>query len=333
MRIRQIKPEFFDSEDAAGLDWRTQITWIGLWCYVDDEGRGKDNPRLIKAKLFPLRDDMTPTVVDRELSNLHHAGRIVRYRAAGEALLAVVNFAKHQYVQKSKPSRLPPPPSTQDPSAGETPKPGDSGTAPVAVPESYGTGNSSSEDHSGSPPPSRVKGSGVRGQGSGVRDNPPASPVPPGDCPLSANGPAVATPPSGGSVRDDVGDGSPESAPASTDQRKRGIRIPDDFAVTSDMASWARENAPDVQWRRETETFIDYWRSSSGTNASKRDWVAAWRNWLRKEQKRLEEQPRPRSPAVHNGQSQTDTTVARLLTGQRLPSPFGQRALPPGDQP
>jgi hypothetical protein len=99
------------------------------------------------------------------------------------------------------------------------------------------------------------------------------------------------------------------------------------------MASWARENAPDVQWRRETETFIDYWRSSSGTNASKRDWVAAWRNWLRKEQKRLEEQPRPRSPAVHNGQSQTDTTVARLLTGQRLPSPFGQRALPPGDQP
>lgn len=61
---------------------------------------------------------------------------------------------------------------------------------------------------------------------------------------------------------------------------KRGTRIPDDFAVTPAMVEWARENAPGVDGRRETEKFINYWRSVPGAKGLKLDWKATWRNWM-----------------------------------------------------
>lgn len=61
---------------------------------------------------------------------------------------------------------------------------------------------------------------------------------------------------------------------------KRGTRIPDDFAVTSAMVEWARENTPTVDGRRETEKFINYWRGKTGKDATKLDWPATWRNWM-----------------------------------------------------
>jgi pyocin large subunit-like protein len=63
----------------------------------------------------------------------------------------------------------------------------------------------------------------------------------------------------------------------------RGTRIPEDFTITPDMVNWARENAPLVDGKVATATFIDHWKSAT-RNAIKRDWSAAWRNWLRKDQ-------------------------------------------------
>jgi hypothetical protein len=73
---------------------------------------------------------------------------------------------------------------------------------------------------------------------------------------------------------------------SSSSPRKRGTRIPDDFAVTSDMVAWAKENAPAVDGRVETENFRDYWVAKSGTTATKLDWVATWRTWMRNAQQR-----------------------------------------------
>ena len=60
----------------------------------------------------------------------------------------------------------------------------------------------------------------------------------------------------------------------------RATRIPDDFAVTDAMRTWAAEKAPGVDLDRATQRFIDYWTGESGAKASKRDWVAAWRTWV-----------------------------------------------------
>lgn len=89
----------------------------------------------------------------------------------------------------------------------------------------------------------------------------------------------------------------------------RGARIPDDFAVTPEMVTWARANVPHVDGRRETERFIDHWHQASGRTASKRDWIAAWRNWMREADDRLGRTGGPGRPAAKP--STTDQRVAQ----------------------
>jgi hypothetical protein len=48
------------------------------------------------------------------------------------------------------------------------------------------------------------------------------------------------------------------------------------------MVTWARKNAPHVDGRIETDQFRDYWQAKSGKDATKLDWPATWRTWMRK---------------------------------------------------
>lgn len=63
-------------------------------------------------------------------------------------------------------------------------------------------------------------------------------------------------------------------------KRRRGTRIPPDFAVTPEMVAWARKRVPHVDGRTETEKFINHWRSESGQKAVKLDWELTWKNWM-----------------------------------------------------
>lgn len=77
-----------------------------------------------------------------------------------------------------------------------------------------------------------------------------------------------------------------ETPPPSVGPPKRGTRIPDEFEVTADMQDWVAANCPHVNWSFESGAFVDHWKSSSRPNAVKRDWVRAWRNWMREAQRR-----------------------------------------------
>lgn len=57
-------------------------------------------------------------------------------------------------------------------------------------------------------------------------------------------------------------------------------RLPDDFELTGERRGVAQSERVDCE--REFARFTDHWRASSGANARKRDWDAAWRNWCRK---------------------------------------------------
>jgi hypothetical protein len=123
-RIRTIKPDFFRNEEVAALTYRARLTWVGLWTYADDEGRGKDNARIIKGDLWPLEDDVTHLEVEADLCELEQHGRITRYEANGERYLFVNKWLDHQRISKPTASKLPPPPAPED-----------SRTTPVALPE------------------------------------------------------------------------------------------------------------------------------------------------------------------------------------------------------
>ncbi|PZF82321.1 hypothetical protein C1I99_31600, partial [Micromonospora deserti] len=107
-RIRTIKPSFFKSEDVSVLPFRARLTWIGLWTHCDDQGRTKDNARLIKGDVWPL-DDVSLRDIEEDLAVLAANGRIIRYEVAGVRYLEVVNWHDHQKISKPSPSRIPGP--------------------------------------------------------------------------------------------------------------------------------------------------------------------------------------------------------------------------------
>lgn len=64
--------------------------------------------------------------------------------------------------------------------------------------------------------------------------------------------------------------------------RKRGTRIPEPFMLTAEMKAWAVSDVPGLDVTAHTREFVDYWRAESGAKATKVDWLATWRNWMRK---------------------------------------------------
>lgn len=108
-KIRTIKPGFFTSEDVSELPLRARLTWIGLWTHCDDQGRTKDNVKLIKAAVWPL-DDVSLKDVEEDLGVLADKGRILRYAVDGGNYLAVTNWTDHQKIARPAQSRIPSPP-------------------------------------------------------------------------------------------------------------------------------------------------------------------------------------------------------------------------------
>jgi hypothetical protein len=63
---------------------------------------------------------------------------------------------------------------------------------------------------------------------------------------------------------------------------KKATRLDSDFRPTPELMAWAQEEFPNVQLKKETYAFIDYWGSLPGQRGLKTDWNATWRNWIRK---------------------------------------------------
>ncbi len=73
-----------------------------------------------------------------------------------------------------------------------------------------------------------------------------------------------------------------ESVPKKAKRVKtdRGCRLPADFEPDYDFA--IAEGLLPERVKVEIAKFRDYWNAKAGKDASKRDWQATWRNWVRK---------------------------------------------------
>jgi hypothetical protein len=112
VRIRSTKPEFWQSETIAQLDWDTRLILKALESYVDDNGVGKDSVTLFVTAAFPHDVEKSPEIfakVARSLSRLSEVGIIVRYSVRGERLVYVRRWRKWQYIDKPKQGRYPRP--------------------------------------------------------------------------------------------------------------------------------------------------------------------------------------------------------------------------------
>ncbi len=79
------------------------------------------------------------------------------------------------------------------------------------------------------------------------------------------------------------------AAPAPPQKPKRasptGTRLPDGWRLPKAWGDWALDERPD--WtdkdvRHEADCFADYWRAKAGKDGRKADWLATWRNWVRR---------------------------------------------------
>lgn len=78
-RIRSVHPELCTDDTLAEISAEAERTFVRLMPHLDDDGRAVDNPRLLKAALYPLHDDVTAADVDRWLWELARHGLILRY--------------------------------------------------------------------------------------------------------------------------------------------------------------------------------------------------------------------------------------------------------------
>jgi DNA replication protein DnaT len=107
MRIRTIKPEFWMHEKLAEKSEFTRLLAIAILNWADDEGYFMANPTLIKGQLFPFLDDSK--IIPRSIQDLSSVGWIeLSEDEDGRSIGRVTNFAKHQRVDKPKPSIIKP---------------------------------------------------------------------------------------------------------------------------------------------------------------------------------------------------------------------------------
>jgi hypothetical protein len=110
-RIRTVKPEFWEDEVVGLLPRDARLLFISTFNMADDEGLLRWTPAYIKAQTFMYDDDLTLKHVESLMGMLADAGLVFPYigGVARQQMAVVVNFRKHQKINRPQKSKLPPP--------------------------------------------------------------------------------------------------------------------------------------------------------------------------------------------------------------------------------
>ncbi|USP02836.1 DUF1376 domain-containing protein [Bartonella taylorii] len=107
-------------------------------------------------------------------------------------------------------------------------------------------------------------------------------------------------------------------------QANRGCRLPADFEPDYDFA--IEEGLPPERVKVEMAKFRDYWTAKSGKDATKIDWQATWRNWVRKAIEGLEKTKNTNNNGGNNGNFSKDQRT-RGGTGETIRNLIGATQL------
>ncbi|MFI2426548.1 HNH endonuclease [Streptomyces sp. NPDC018955] len=110
-RIRTVKPEFWEDEVVGLLPRDARLLFISTFNMADDEGLLRWTPAYIKASAFMYDDDLTLKRTEALMGMLTDAGLLFPYvgGVARQQMAVVVNFRKHQKINRPQKSKLPAP--------------------------------------------------------------------------------------------------------------------------------------------------------------------------------------------------------------------------------
>ena len=107
MRIRTIKPEFWESESVGRLSRDARLLFIGLWSIAEDSGVSRASLARIRAGLFPYDETLKNSQIESWLNELEKESMIKRYCVGADHYLHVCNWQKHQKIDHPGKLRLP----------------------------------------------------------------------------------------------------------------------------------------------------------------------------------------------------------------------------------
>jgi len=70
---------------------------------------------------------------------------------------------------------------------------------------------------------------------------------------------------------------------ASSPGSGRGSRLDSNWQPSDADLAFCRQQRPDLDPQTVAATFRDHWAAKTGKDATKQDWPATWRNWVRRE--------------------------------------------------
>jgi hypothetical protein len=114
MRIRSIKPSFWQHRMHSRISLLASNLAVGLLNLADDEGRFEADAAAIKSLLFTYRATVMPEHIEKALQELAAVRFIYLYDVEIDLIPVrcgvVTTFSKHQTISRSTPSSLPKPP-------------------------------------------------------------------------------------------------------------------------------------------------------------------------------------------------------------------------------
>jgi hypothetical protein len=255
-RMRTVKPEAFTSLSLSDVERGIRWTFAGLWTHCDDEGRAAFDARLLKASIYPLDDSVTIPVISSDMAHLERVGAVCFYVVGGRQYVHVPAWHDHQHPNRKVESKLPACPYSDHRSVlmqGYL-------TEDAVSPHSEATESLIAQQESAAVSPHVQRSEDAVSEQGGLT----SVVVVEGRVDVDGEG-VVAVP-----------NTTRQAAP-------RGVRIPSNWTPALAEIEWARAHSvSDELARYETEKFRDFWIGKSGKDATKTDWGATWRNWMRR---------------------------------------------------
>ena len=102
MPNRILKETICNSEDINQLKPLEEITFYRLIVSCDDFGTLDARSKILKAKLYPIKDDITPHDIEQIIWSLHDAGLITLYENDDRLYLYLNKWDVHQRVRNTR---------------------------------------------------------------------------------------------------------------------------------------------------------------------------------------------------------------------------------------
>ena len=102
-----IDPSIWGSEDFGKLSLTAMILFMGLFSNADDEGKGRSNPAYLRSVIFPYKENMRSTDIEKALLEISTNMSVIFYSYNGNSYYWLYNWKKFQKIDRPTPSKLP----------------------------------------------------------------------------------------------------------------------------------------------------------------------------------------------------------------------------------